>query len=46
MLKEMPVAALMRHLGKMTADKVLVPGGPEVAAVCERIQDEQALTKV
>ncbi|XP_037399462.1 60 kDa SS-A/Ro ribonucleoprotein isoform X1 [Pygocentrus nattereri] len=45
LLKEMPVAALMRHLGKMTADKVLVPGSPEVAAVCERIQDDQALTK-
>ncbi|XP_072544589.1 RNA-binding protein RO60 isoform X2 [Salminus brasiliensis] len=45
LLKEMSVAALMRHLGKMTADKVLMPGSPEVAAVCERIQDEQALAK-
>ncbi|XP_022533477.2 60 kDa SS-A/Ro ribonucleoprotein [Astyanax mexicanus] len=45
LLKEMSMSALMRHLGKMTADKVLMPGSPEVAAVCERIQDEQALTK-
>ncbi|XP_066537299.1 60 kDa SS-A/Ro ribonucleoprotein isoform X2 [Hoplias malabaricus] len=45
LLKEMPVVALLRHLGKMTADKVLSPGTPEVTAVCERIQDEQGLTK-
>lgn len=45
LLKDMSMTALMRHLGKMTADKVLMPGSPEVVAVCERIQDEQALTK-
>uniref|UniRef100_A0A4W4F5K9 TROVE domain-containing protein n=1 Tax=Electrophorus electricus TaxID=8005 RepID=A0A4W4F5K9_ELEEL len=45
LLKDMPVSSLMRHLGKMTADRVLVPGRPDVAAVCERIQDEQALMK-
>lgn len=42
----MPLAALLRHLGKMTADKVFSPGSAEVAAVCERIQDETALKKV
>ncbi|XP_030630625.1 RNA-binding protein RO60 [Chanos chanos] len=45
LLKEMPVTTLMRHLGKMTADKVLAPGSCEVAAVCERIQNETLLKK-
>ncbi|XP_076829275.1 RNA-binding protein RO60 isoform X2 [Brachyhypopomus gauderio] len=45
LLKDMPVSCLMRHLGKMTADRVLIPGSPDVVAVCERIQDEQALMK-
>jgi len=42
----MPVVVLLKHLGKLTADKVLAPGSPDVAAVCERIQDETALKKV
>ncbi|XP_051556805.1 RNA-binding protein RO60-like isoform X2 [Myxocyprinus asiaticus] len=45
LLKEMPLVVLMKHLGKLTADKVLTPGSPDVAAVCERIQDEMALKK-
>ncbi|XP_051716494.1 60 kDa SS-A/Ro ribonucleoprotein [Ctenopharyngodon idella] len=45
LLKEMPVVVLLKHLGKLTADKVLAPGSPDVAAVCERIQDETALIK-
>lgn len=46
MLKEMPMASVLRSLGKMTADKVLEPGSSDVAAVCERIQSESALKKV
>lgn len=42
----MPLAALFRHLGKMTADKVFAPGSAEVSSVCERIQDETTLKKV
>lgn len=42
----MPVVVLLKHLGKLTANKVLAPGSPDVAAVCERIQDETALKKV
>ncbi|XP_057190072.1 60 kDa SS-A/Ro ribonucleoprotein [Triplophysa rosa] len=45
LLKEMPVVALMKHLGKLTADKFLARGSPYVAAVCERIQEETALKK-
>ncbi|XP_051984418.1 RNA-binding protein RO60-like isoform X2 [Xyrauchen texanus] len=45
LLKEMPVVVLMRHLGRLTADKFLSPGSPDVAAICERIQDETALKK-
>lgn len=45
LLKEMPVAVLMKHLGKLTADQFLAPGSPDVAVVCERIQDETALKK-
>lgn len=45
LLKVMPLHALFRLLGKMTADKVLAPGSADLAAVCERIQDEVALKK-
>uniref|UniRef100_A0A3P8XJ72 TROVE domain-containing protein n=1 Tax=Esox lucius TaxID=8010 RepID=A0A3P8XJ72_ESOLU len=45
LLKEMPMASLLRALGKMTADQVLVPGSSDVAAVCERIQSEASLMK-
>ncbi|XP_053089193.1 60 kDa SS-A/Ro ribonucleoprotein [Pangasianodon hypophthalmus] len=45
LLKEMSVSTLLTHLGKMTADKLLGPGSPDTAAVCERIQDEHALQK-
>lgn len=46
LLKEMPVSVLLKHLGKLAADKVLIPGSPDIAAVCERIQDETVLKKV
>lgn len=45
LLKEMPVSVLLKHLGKLAADKVLIPGSPDIAAVCERIQDETVLKK-
>ncbi|XP_052404404.1 60 kDa SS-A/Ro ribonucleoprotein isoform X2 [Carassius gibelio] len=45
LLKEMPIAVLLKHLGKLTANKVLAAGSADVAAVCERIQDESALRK-
>ncbi|KAK2901393.1 hypothetical protein Q8A67_009508 [Cirrhinus molitorella] len=45
LLKEMPMAVLLKHLGRLTANKVLAAGSPDVAAVCERIQDETALKK-
>ena len=46
LLKEMPIASVLRALGKMTADKVLEPGGSDLATVCERIQSEAVLKKV
>ncbi|KAL2097985.1 hypothetical protein ACEWY4_007192 [Coilia grayii] len=45
LLKDMPLAVLFRHLGKMTVDKLLAPGSADVTVVCERIQDEAALKK-
>ncbi|XP_076000549.1 RNA-binding protein RO60 [Genypterus blacodes] len=45
LLKEMPLQATLRILGKMTANKVLEPGGSETAALCDRIQSETALKK-
>uniref|UniRef100_A0A672KKP7 60 kDa SS-A/Ro ribonucleoprotein-like n=1 Tax=Sinocyclocheilus grahami TaxID=75366 RepID=A0A672KKP7_SINGR len=46
LLKEMPMAVLLKHLGNLTANKVLAAASADVAAVCERIQDETALKKV
>ncbi|MGH0166226.1 UNVERIFIED_CONTAM: hypothetical protein FKN15_071053 [Acipenser sinensis] len=43
LLKEMPLTAMMRNLGKMTADMVLTTG--EVAMVCEKLQNENILKK-
>ncbi|XP_029930298.1 RNA-binding protein RO60 isoform X2 [Myripristis murdjan] len=45
LLKEMPLTSMLRILGKMTADKVLEPGSSDMAAVCERIQNETTLKK-
>lgn len=45
LLKEMCISTLLAHLGKMTADKLLMAGSPEAACVCERIRDEEALLK-
>ncbi|KAJ8357235.1 hypothetical protein SKAU_G00200290 [Synaphobranchus kaupii] len=43
LLKEMPVAEVLRNLGKLTADRVLQPGSSEVAALCERLQKDSVL---
>ncbi|MBN3324491.1 RO60 protein, partial [Atractosteus spatula] len=43
LLKEMPLAAMLRNLGKMTADEVLELGSSEVTMVCERLQNESVL---
>ncbi|KAM4604896.1 RNA-binding protein RO60 [Polymixia lowei] len=45
LLKEMPLASMLRILGKMTADKVLEPGSSDMAAVCDRIHNEMELKK-
>ncbi|XP_077471075.1 RNA-binding protein RO60 [Stigmatopora argus] len=43
LLKEMPLQTVLNMLGKMTAKKVLQPGGSETQALCERIQAEAVL---
>ncbi|XP_061098490.1 60 kDa SS-A/Ro ribonucleoprotein [Conger conger] len=45
LLKEMPVAEVLRNLGKMTGDKVLEPGSSDIAALCERLQNDSMLKK-
>nr|XP_061795582.1 RNA-binding protein RO60-like [Nerophis lumbriciformis] len=45
LLKEMPLHSVLRIIGKMTAKKVLQPGGSETQALCERIQAEAVLKK-
>ncbi|XP_069497174.1 RNA-binding protein RO60 [Ambystoma mexicanum] len=45
LLRDMPMAAMLRNLGKMTADSILVPSSPEVLLVCERLCDERLLKK-
>ncbi|XP_028833567.1 RNA-binding protein RO60 [Denticeps clupeoides] len=45
LLKEMPLATLIQHLGKMTADEILTPGGSDTEAICERILNETILEK-
>lgn len=42
----MPLSAVLRNLGKMTATSLLEPGSPEVAIVCERLRNEKLLKKV
>lgn len=42
----MPLTAILRNLGKMTANSVLEPGSPEVTVVCERLRNEKLLKKV
>lgn len=42
----MPVTAILKNLGKMTANSVLEPGSSEVAMVCEKLKDEKLLKKV
>uniref|UniRef100_A0A8D0CE62 RNA-binding protein RO60 n=1 Tax=Salvator merianae TaxID=96440 RepID=A0A8D0CE62_SALMN len=45
LLQEMPLMAMLRNLGKMTANSVLEPGSPEVAKVCERLRNDKLLKK-
>ncbi|XP_066481795.1 RNA-binding protein RO60 isoform X3 [Tiliqua scincoides] len=45
LLQEMPITAMLRNLGKMSATSVLEPGSPEVAIVCERLRNEKLLKK-
>ncbi|XP_006039176.1 60 kDa SS-A/Ro ribonucleoprotein-like, partial [Alligator sinensis] len=45
LLQEMPLTAMLRNLGKMTAISVLEPGSPEVSLVCERLKNEKMLKK-
>uniref|UniRef100_A0A8C1TG39 Ro60, Y RNA binding protein n=1 Tax=Cyprinus carpio TaxID=7962 RepID=A0A8C1TG39_CYPCA len=41
----MPMAVLLKDLGKLTANKLPAAGSADVVAVCERIQDETTLKK-
>ncbi|KAM4722132.1 RNA-binding protein RO60 [Rhinophrynus dorsalis] len=45
LLQEMPMTAMLRNLGKMTTESVLVPGSSEVAVVCERLTNDKLLKK-
>lgn len=45
LLQEMPLTALLRNLGKMTANSVLEPGNSEVSLVCEKLSNEKLLKK-
>ncbi|KAM3839858.1 RNA-binding protein RO60 isoform 2-T2 [Vipera latastei] len=45
LLQNMPVTAILKNLGKMTANSVLEPGSSEVAMVCEKLKDEKLLKK-
>ncbi|XP_060088361.1 RNA-binding protein RO60 isoform X2 [Heteronotia binoei] len=45
LLQEMPLKAILRNLGKMTANSALEPGSPEVTIVCERLRNEKLLKK-
>ncbi|XP_067846745.1 60 kDa SS-A/Ro ribonucleoprotein [Heptranchias perlo] len=45
LLKDMPVMALLKNLGKMTSDSILKPRSEEVTMVCERLKNETVLKK-
>ncbi|KAG8132772.1 hypothetical protein E2320_010611 [Naja naja] len=45
LLHNMPVTAILKNLGKMTANFVLEPGSSEVAMVCEKLKNEKLLKK-
>ncbi|XP_054836000.1 RNA-binding protein RO60 [Eublepharis macularius] len=45
LLQDMPLTAILRNLGKMTANSVLEPGSPEVTTVCEKLRNEKLLKK-
>uniref|UniRef100_A0A4W3K3K2 RNA-binding protein RO60 n=1 Tax=Callorhinchus milii TaxID=7868 RepID=A0A4W3K3K2_CALMI len=46
LLKDMPVMAMLRNLGKMTTDSILALGSEEVAIASERLKNDSVLTKV
>lgn len=43
LLQEMPLTALLRNLGEMTANFVFEPGNSEVSLVCEKLCNEKLL---
>lgn len=45
LLPNLPLRALTRNLARMTANGALVPMGAEVATVCQRLSDEDAIRK-
>ncbi|XP_055498296.1 60 kDa SS-A/Ro ribonucleoprotein isoform X2 [Leucoraja erinacea] len=45
LLKDMPIIAILKNLGKMTAEFILKPGSEEVTMLCERLKNETALKK-
>ncbi|XP_070532315.1 RNA-binding protein RO60-like [Ptychodera flava] len=45
LLKEMPMTAMIRNLGKMTSAGVLMPESNEVKHICEKLRDDMALQK-
>ncbi|XP_051867032.1 60 kDa SS-A/Ro ribonucleoprotein isoform X2 [Pristis pectinata] len=45
LLKDMPIIAILKNLGKMTTDSILKPGSEEVTMLCERLKNETVLKK-
>lgn len=45
LLKEMPLEAVMKSLGKMAVNKILEPESPETRSLCERIRSETEVQK-
>lgn len=45
LLPNMPMTALLRNLGRMTANGALQPMSAEVGSICNRLSDSQALKK-
>lgn len=43
LLPHLPLGALLRNLGRMSANGLLVAGKPEVAAVAARLRDQEAI---
>ncbi|XP_069793925.1 RNA-binding protein RO60 isoform X2 [Narcine bancroftii] len=45
LLKDMPIIAILKNLGKMTTDSILKPRSEEVAMLCERLKNEDVFKK-